>query len=142
LSLSITSRQDSAAAAVHSAAVRGSIPDPIPVFLEYNLFCRHLLSSFRVTALFVFFTFSFVHFCGLVVRVPEYRSRNPGFDSRHYQIFLVVVGLVRGPPRFVTKIEVLLERKSNGSGLENRDYGRRVTPRYPRDTPSIRKSWH
>jgi hypothetical protein len=24
---------------------------------------------------------------GLVVRVPGYRSRGPGFDSRHYQIF-------------------------------------------------------
>jgi hypothetical protein len=26
-------------------------------------------------------------FCGLVVRVPGYRSRGPGFDARHYQIF-------------------------------------------------------
>jgi hypothetical protein len=26
--------------------------------------------------------------CGLVVRVPGYRSRDPGFDSWHYQIFL------------------------------------------------------
>jgi hypothetical protein len=25
--------------------------------------------------------------CGLVVRLPGYRSRAPGFDSRHYQIF-------------------------------------------------------
>jgi hypothetical protein len=25
--------------------------------------------------------------CGLVVRVPGYRSRGPGFDSRWYQIF-------------------------------------------------------
>jgi hypothetical protein len=25
--------------------------------------------------------------CGLVVRVPGYRSRGPGFDSRSYQIF-------------------------------------------------------
>jgi hypothetical protein len=25
--------------------------------------------------------------CGLVVTVPGYRSRGPGFDSRHYQIF-------------------------------------------------------
>jgi hypothetical protein len=25
--------------------------------------------------------------CGLVVRVPGYRYRDPGFDSRRYQIF-------------------------------------------------------
>jgi hypothetical protein len=25
--------------------------------------------------------------CGLVIRVPGYRSRDPGFDSRRYQIF-------------------------------------------------------
>jgi hypothetical protein len=25
--------------------------------------------------------------CGLVFRVPGYRSRGPGFDSRSYQIF-------------------------------------------------------
>jgi hypothetical protein len=26
-------------------------------------------------------------FCGLVARVPGYRSKDPGFDSRRYQIF-------------------------------------------------------
>jgi hypothetical protein len=25
--------------------------------------------------------------CGLVVGVPGYRSRGPGFDCRHYKIF-------------------------------------------------------
>jgi hypothetical protein len=25
--------------------------------------------------------------CGIVVRVPGYRFRGAGFDSRHYQIF-------------------------------------------------------
>jgi hypothetical protein len=33
--------------------------------------------------------FSRIHdrLCGLVVRIPAYSSRVPGFDSRHYQIF-------------------------------------------------------
>jgi hypothetical protein len=46
-----------------------------------------------------------------VVRVPGYRSRDPGFDSRHYKIFLEVVGLERGPLSLVRIIEELLERK-------------------------------
>jgi hypothetical protein len=49
--------------------------------------------------------------CGLVVRVPGYRSRSPVFDSRRYQIFWEVVGLERDPLRFVRIIEELLERK-------------------------------
>jgi hypothetical protein len=57
--------------------------------------------------------------CGLVVRVPGYRSRYPGFDSRRYQIFLEVVGLERGPLSLVRIIEELLEWKSSGPGLEN-----------------------
>jgi hypothetical protein len=34
--------------------------------------------------------------CDLVVRVPCYRSRCPGFDSRRYQFFCDVVGLEQG----------------------------------------------
>jgi hypothetical protein len=49
--------------------------------------------------------------CGLVVRVPGYKSRGPGFDSRRYQIFSEVVGLERGPLSLVRKIMELLERK-------------------------------
>jgi hypothetical protein len=62
--------------------------------------------------------------CGLVVRVP-----GPGFDFRRYQIFLVVVGLERGPLSLVSTTEELLGRKSRGSGLEYREYGRRDPPR-------------
>jgi hypothetical protein len=42
--------------------------------------------------------------CDLVVR-------GPGFDSRRYQIFLVVVGLERGTLSLVRINEQLLERK-------------------------------
>jgi hypothetical protein len=59
-------------------------------------------------------------FCGLVVRVPGYRSRYPRFDPRGYQIFLEVVGLERGPLSLVSIIEEVLEWKSGGSGLETR----------------------
>jgi hypothetical protein len=39
------------------------------------------------------------------------------------------VGLERGPLSLDSTIEELLGRKSSGSGLENRDYGRRDPPR-------------
>jgi hypothetical protein len=35
--------------------------------------------------------------CGLVVSVPVHRARDPGFDSRRYQIYREVVGLERCP---------------------------------------------
>jgi hypothetical protein len=72
--------------------------------------------------------------CGLVIRVPGYRSRGPGFDSRRYQIFWKVVGLEWGPLSLVSTIEELLGRKSSGFGLESRAYGRRDPPRRPRGT--------
>jgi hypothetical protein len=58
-----------------------------------------------------------------------------GFDFRHYHIFWEVVGLERGPLSLVSTIEELLGRKSSGSGLENREYGRKgsasLTTRHP-----------
>jgi hypothetical protein len=60
--------------------------------------------------------------CGLVVRIPGYRSRGPGLDSWRYQIFWEVVGLERGPLSLVRIIKELLEWKSSGFGLENREY--------------------
>jgi hypothetical protein len=71
--------------------------------------------------------------CGLVVTVPGYRSRDPGFDSRLYQIFWEVVGLERGPLSLVRIIEELLERKSSGFGQENRINGRGDPLRWSRD---------
>jgi hypothetical protein len=61
--------------------------------------------------------------CGLVVTVPGYRSRRPGFDSRCCHIFREVVGLERGPLSLVSTTEELLGRNSSGSGLEIREYG-------------------
>jgi hypothetical protein len=109
------------------------------------------------------------HLCGVVVRVPGYRTEKycflwdtnriyvcyveesgpplcssgqsswlqiqmSGFEYRCNQIFWEVVGLERGPPSLVCTIEELLERKSSGSGLENRKYGRRNPSLWPRGT--------
>jgi hypothetical protein len=78
-------------------------------------------------------TFNLI-FWVLVVRLPGYRSRGPGFDSRRYQIFWEVVGLERGPLNFASTIEDLLGRNISSSGLENREYGRGDPLRWPRDT--------
>jgi hypothetical protein len=45
----------------------------------------------------------------LVGIVPGYRFRGTGFDSRRYQIFLVVVGLERSPLSLVRITEELLK---------------------------------
>jgi hypothetical protein len=44
------------------------------------------------------------------------------------------VGQVRGPLNLVSTIEELFGRKSSGSGLENQEYGRRDSSRWPRGT--------
>jgi hypothetical protein len=44
------------------------------------------------------------------------------------------MGLERGPLSLVGTIEELLEGKSNGSGLESREYGRRDPSRWLRGT--------
>jgi hypothetical protein len=80
--------------------------------------------------------------CGPVVRVPGNRSRGPEFDSRRYKIFREVVGLERGPPSLVSTNEELLESKSSGYGLENRDYGHRGSAAPTTRPPSNRKSWY
>jgi hypothetical protein len=62
--------------------------------------------------------------CGLVVRVPGYRSGGPGFYSQALQE-KKVVGLEWGPLSLVSTIEELLGSNSSGSGLERREYDRR-----------------
>jgi hypothetical protein len=53
-----------------------------------------------------------------------------GVDSRNNQIFWEVVGLERGPLSLVSTTGELLGRKSSGSSLENREYGRRDPSRW------------
>jgi hypothetical protein len=77
--------------------------------------------------------------CGLVVRVPGYRSRGPRFDSRRHQIFWEVVGLEQGPLSLMRITEELLKWKSSGSGLENRINGWGDPFHWPRDTPYLQK---
>jgi hypothetical protein len=68
--------------------------------------------------------------CGLVVRVPGYRSRGPRFDSQHYQILWEVVGLLS----LVSTIQELL-----GRNVESQEYGRRDPLCWLRDTLYPRK---
>jgi hypothetical protein len=70
------------------------------------------------------------------------QNQRSKFDSRRYQIFWEVVGLERVPLSLMITTEELLERKSSGSDLENRDYDRRNPTLWPSDTPSICKRWH
>jgi hypothetical protein len=59
--------------------------------------------------------------CGLVVRVPGYRSRSPcSIPGATRFSVKYVVGLERDALSLVSTIEELLERKSSGSGLGNR----------------------
>jgi hypothetical protein len=72
--------------------------------------------------------------CGLVIRVPGFRSRGPGSIPGATRFFWEAVGLERGPLSLVSTIEELLGRKSSGSGLENREYDRRDPSRRARGT--------
>jgi hypothetical protein len=68
------------------------------------------------------------------VMSPHFEVQRSGFDSWRYQIFWIVVPLERGQLSLVSIIEELLGRKSSGSGLESRKYGRRDPSRWPRGT--------
>jgi hypothetical protein len=69
---------------------------------------------------------------------PWLQIQRTGFESRSYQFSWELVGLERGPLSLVSIIEELLGRKRSGSGLENRDYGRRDPLRWQRDIISRR----
>jgi hypothetical protein len=72
--------------------------------------------------------------CGLVVRVPGYRSKGSGLDSRRYQIFWEVVSLERGPLSLVSTLRSYLEEIVAAPGLENREHGSGNPLFWPRDT--------
>jgi hypothetical protein len=81
------------------------------------------------------------HICGLVVRVPGYRYKRFGFDSRYYQIFWELMGLEQGPLSLVSTTEELRERKVVAPvyKTENTVVGIRHVEHV---APSIRKNWH
>jgi hypothetical protein len=80
-----------------------------------------------------FKAWSILILCGLVIRVPGYRSGGPGFDSRALQREKVV-GLERSSLSLLSTTEKLPGRNSSGSGLKSREYGRRDSSRLPRGT--------
>jgi hypothetical protein len=85
---------------------------PSSGFLETR---KHSVSEFPKRCVFYFLDCWTDRTCGLAVRVPAYRSRDPGFDSRHYQFFWEV-DLERGPLILLSITEELLEWKSSVSG--------------------------
>jgi hypothetical protein len=64
------------------------------------------------------------HLCGLVARVPGYRSKGPGS----------IPGASGSGTGSTQPREYNWGRKSSGSGLENREYNRGDPLRWPRDT--------
>jgi hypothetical protein len=99
------------------------------ILLYYLFYLLHYIILFYIIIYFIL-----ERLCGLVVRVPGYRSRGPGFDPRPYQIFWEVVGVERGLLSLVSTIEELLGRKSSGSCLENGYYSRGDPSCWPSDT--------
>jgi hypothetical protein len=73
----------------------------------------------------------------IVARVPGYRFRGSGLNSRLYQIFYEW-----GSLSLVSTIEGLLGRKSSGSGLKKTRIWPYRIRRAHHATPSIRKSGH
>jgi hypothetical protein len=63
-----------------------------------------------------------------MLRIPGYRSRGFGLNSRRYEIFWKFLSLERGSLSLMSTIEELLERKSSGSA--------------DHPTPSIHKNWN
>jgi hypothetical protein len=99
-------------------------------------------NSYKTTVKLKFRMFYSHRLCGLVVRVPGYRSRGPGLDSRRYQIFWELVDLEWGPLSVVSITEELLQWKSSGSGSRKPRLMAMGIRCADHATPSIRKIWH
>jgi hypothetical protein len=106
--------------------LQSAIPCAVQQNAGYNIY-KYRASFWPVSP-------SWDRLCGLMVRVPGYRSRGLGFNSRHYQISWEVVGLEQGLLSLVSTTEELLGRKSSDSDIENREYGRRDPLCWPCDT--------
>jgi hypothetical protein len=93
-------------------------------FMSHSKLERTDATLWKNSDKFMFFTLyvylshylSFDCLCGLVVRVPGYRSRGPGVVSRRCHIFWEVVGLEQCTLSLMRITEELLEWKSSGSG--------------------------
>jgi hypothetical protein len=70
--------------------------------------------------------------CGLLVRVPGYRPRAPGFEA--LPNFLRSSGSGTGPLSLLSTIDELLGRNSSCFSLESREYRRGDPSRWPLDT--------
>jgi hypothetical protein len=84
-------------------------------FIHKELLTLALLQHYPVICekkIFRLNDYYFDRLCGMVVRISGCRSRDPGFDSRRYQIFCAAVGLERGALSLVRINEELLERKA------------------------------
>jgi hypothetical protein len=80
----------------------------VPVYGTLQI---HSISSLYMctAALYWSFTYFIWFYSGLVVRVLDYRSRGPAFDSRALQ--KKVVGLEQGPLSLVSTTDELLDLK-------------------------------
>jgi hypothetical protein len=81
-----------------------------------------------------------VSLCGLVVRVPGYRTEMYSDSCEVRTEFIYIMQKKVDSLCGVSTTEELLGRKSIASGLENRDYGRRESAALTTRHPSIRKS--
>jgi hypothetical protein len=92
------------------------LPTPFSLFCPYALTISYDTKNKILTLILRSMCTKYNRLCSLVVRVPGYKSRDPGFDSQRYQVFWEVVGLERGSLSLVRITEELLEGKNSGSG--------------------------